>query len=125
MKFFTKLVIFTLMGIFFSIMLLNIIIPVPESVIKSLSAGVFIALLFVSTGFMSFLIARKLEQKGFNLLVVVTSIFRMLLLLMTVVLLVKFTYYDAKIITVSLLCSYFIFQIIEIIGFAKINPKES
>jgi len=125
MKFFVKSIIFILAGTTFCTALLSFLVPIPLSTIKPLSTGFFLALIFVSTGFITFLVARKFEQKEFTLIVSGTSIGRMILLLATILLFVRFSHYDAKIITVSLLCFYFIFQIIEVIGFTKINPKES
>jgi len=125
MKFFVKSIILILIGIVFCTALLSQIVSFPLSIIKSLSAGVFLALIFVSTGFITFLIARKLKQKGFTFIVLGTGIGRMILLLVTILLLVRYSYYDPMILIVSMLCAYFIFQIIEIIGFTKINPKKS
>jgi len=125
MKFFVKSVVFILAVITFCLVLLSRFVPYPISMIESLSIGILIALLFVTTGFFSFIFATKLKQKGFTLLVISTIAGRMILLLTVLFLLIRLSYFDIKIITVATLGSYFIFQIIEIIGFTKINAKES
>jgi hypothetical protein len=98
---------------------------VPVQMVDAVSIGMLLALFFVGSGFFIYLFATHFNQKKFTFLIISAGAGRFLLLLACVALVVKFSSLDSAIVTISMISSYFVFQIIEVIGFTKVKAKET
>jgi hypothetical protein len=124
MKFFVKSIFSVLTVILLCLAFLYVFAPTFPFIAEPLIAGIILALVFVSTGFFTFQFAIRLKENKFTFIILGTTIGRLVLLLAILSIIIRFSIFNAKIIIVSMLCSYFVFQIIEVVSFTKINPKE-
>ena len=87
----------------------------------AIALGFSFALIYVLTGFISFSIALKKENKSFAKIISISVIARLITLLAAIALLFKFFQIDRTVFIISVLIFYFIFQIIEIVSFNKVE----
>jgi hypothetical protein len=112
------LILFLVLG---SVWQLNLI---PAPMLDAIFVGISLALFFVVSGFFIYLFATDYNQQKFTFWVIGAGAGRLILLLAGVALVVKFSTLDKAVVTISMISSYFVFQIIEVVGFTKVKAKE-
>jgi hypothetical protein len=85
--------------------------------------GTVFALVYVVAGFFSFYLAFRYRPKMFNRIVITSIAVRMILMVIAIVLVMKFTALDMVAFLVALFVWYFIFQIWEVLSFNKLIAK--
>ena len=125
MKFFIKImIILVLSGIIFQFFLWYFnVFSLYNSI--GITSGFIAAFLFVSSGFLSFYIALRKKNKIFLRTVIVSILSRLLFIIIVILFIIQYLNLDLKMFFVSLFIWYFIFQILEITSFNRLEVKES
>ena len=106
------------------LVILAVIRPVTAATWQGIFAGFILAVLFVSTGFLSSVKGIKSGQKTFHRFLFGSIIVRLMFVAVALIVLISCTSVDQRALLISMFCWYLVLQIGEIVGFHKITIKE-
>lgn len=120
MKFFVKWMILAVAVIGLLMLMINMAITFPDYFWGSVGAGWGMAFAYVVSGFLIFYYAWNYTPKSFNKIFIISIAGRLVLVSIAVILVLKYASVSMLHFLISMFVFYFIFQIIEVVGFNKL-----
>ena len=91
---------------------------------EGITAGAILALFYVGSGFVFFALARRMSQKDFNRVFVMSLAGRFLLVFAGIALVYKWNLVSVEIFIISFFVWYFVFQIFEVLSLNQLFRKK-